>query len=325
MNKNKPFCSINNMLDIKASEAERFTTDYLYPRYWITWLVLTLSFFINILPNSFRARVGSKVGDILYRLNEKRRQIALSNLSLCFKNKSKKEIDTITREYFQNLGRSFLDMSILWWRSSISLRGLCQVENIELLDESLKKGKGVILLTVHSTSLDFGGRSISNYPVISMYKPFRNKFINWLIGRSRCKNDDNAVIFSRDTFPFKTLVKILKKPNIFYYIGDEDLSLKESAFADFFDDRKATLLTIRKLAQLTNCTIIPCINIYDQNLEKYVTYLDNPVPDFPSESPSKDARTINICFERLISRRVNQYMWSLRIFQNREKGKNYPY
>ena len=325
MNKNKPFCSINNMLDIKASEAERFTTDYLYPRYWITWLVLILSFFINILPNSLRARVGSKVGDILYRLNEKRRQIALSNLSLCFKNKSKKEIDTITREYFQNLGRSFLDMSILWWRSSKSLRGLCQVENIELLEESLKKGKGVILLTVHSTSLDFGGRSISNYPVISMYKPFRNKFINWLIGRSRCKIDDNAVIFSRDTFPFKTLVKILKKPNIFYYIGDEDLSLKESAFADFFDDRKVTLLTIRKLAQLTNCTIIPCINIYDQNLEKYVTYLDNPVPDFPSESPSKDARTINICFERLISRRVNQYMWSLRIFQNREKGKNYPY
>ena len=97
MNKNKPFCSINNMLDIKASEAERFTTDYLYPRYWITWLVLTLSIFINILPNSFRARVGSKVGDILYRLNEKRRQIALSNLSLCFKNKSKKEIDTFNR------------------------------------------------------------------------------------------------------------------------------------------------------------------------------------------------------------------------------------
>ena len=39
MNKDKPFCSINNMLNIKASEAERFTTDYLYPRYWITWIV----------------------------------------------------------------------------------------------------------------------------------------------------------------------------------------------------------------------------------------------------------------------------------------------
>ena len=325
MNKDKPFCSINNMLDIKSSEAERFTTDYLYPRYWITWLVLILSFFINILPNSWRANIGAKVGDILYKTNEKRRQIATSNLSLCFKNKSKEEIDLITREYFQNLGRSFLDMSILWWRSSTSLRKSCNVENIELLQRSLKKGKGVILLTVHSTSLDFGGRSISNFPVISMYKPFRNKFINWLIGRSRCKSDDNAVIFSRDNFPFKTLVKSLKKPNIFYYIGDEDLSLKESEFADFFDDRKATLLTIRKLAQLTDCIIIPCINIYDKSSGKYVTYLEDTVTDFPTDSPSKDARTINSCFERLISRSVNQYMWSLRIFQNREKGKNYPY
>ncbi len=325
MSKDKPFCSINNMLDIKPSEAERFRTDYLYPKYWITWIVLILSFFINILPNSFRASIGSKVGNILYRTNEKRRQIALSNLSLCFKNKSEEEIDLITRKYFQNLGRSFLDMSILWWRSSNSLRESCHVENIELLEQSLEKGKGVILLTVHSTSLDFGGRSISNYPVISMYKPFRNKFINWLIGRSRCKIDDNAVIFSRDNFPFKTLVKILKKPNIFYFIGDEDLSPKESEFADFFDDRKATLLTIRKLARLTDCTIIPCINIYEKKSGKYVTYLDNPIMNFPTDSSSKDARTINICFERLISRKVSQYMWSLRIFQNREKGKNYPY
>ncbi len=325
MSKDKPFCSVNNMLDIKSSEAERFTTDYLYPRYWLTWIVLILSFFINILPDSFRVHFGSKLGDILYRINKKRRYIAKSNLSLCFKNKSDREIDDITKEYFQNLGRSFLDMSILWWRSSSSLREACYVENSELLEQSLKKGKGVILLTVHSTSLDFGGRSISNFPVISMYKPFRNKFINWLIGRSRCKIDDNAVIFSRDNFPFKTLVKILKKPNIFYFIGDEDLSLKESEFADFFDDRKATLLTIRKLAQLSDCTIIPCINIYDKNSGKYVTYLDNPIIDFPSESPSKDARTINICFERLISRKVAQYMWSLRIFQNRESGKNYPY
>ena len=277
------------------------------------------------MPDSFRILFGSKVGDLLYRTNAKRRRIAKSNLSLCFKNKSEKEINVITREYFRNLGRSFLDMSILWWRSSDSLRKSCHIENINLLQNSLDKGKGVILLAVHSTSLDFGGRSISNYPVISMYKPFRNKFINWLIGRSRCKNDDNAVIFSRDNFPFKTLVKILKKPNIFYYIGDEDLSLRESEFANFFDDRKATLLTIRKIAQLTDCTIIPCINIYDKTTGKYVTYLDEPVTDFPSDSPSKDARTINLCFERSISRKVDQYMWSLRIFQNREKGKNYPY
>ena len=313
------------MLDIKSSEAERFTTDYLYPRYWLTWIVLILSFFINIMPDSFRILFGSKVGDLLYRTNAKRRRIAKSNLSLCFKNKSDEEIDVITKEYFQNLGRSFLDMSILWWRSSDSLRNSCHVENMHLLKDSLEKGKGVILLAVHSTSLDFGGRSISDYPVISMYKPFRNKFINWLIGRSRCKNDDNAVIFSRDNFPFKTLVKILRKPNIFYYIGDEDLSLKESEFANFFDDRKATLLTIRKLAQLTDCTIIPCINIYDKTTGKYVTHLDEPVVDFPSDSPNKDARTINMCFERLIARKVDQYMWSLRIFQNREKGKNYPY
>ena len=325
MKKEKPFCSLNNPLDYSSQHSERFSIDLLHPRYWLTWAVIFLSFFISLLPNSARVLLGKWLGMIIYYTNKKRRNIVFVNLSMCFKDQSLKDRKNLAKKYFYNLGRSFLDMSILWWRSSQSLYDLCEINNKPILDNILKNGKGVILLTIHSTSLDFGGRSISKYPVISMYKPFRNKLINWMIGKSRCRSDDNAVIFSRDNFPFKSVVQKLKKPNIFYYIGDEDLDTKESEFANFFSDRKSTLISIRKIVDLTNCSVIPCVNLYCPVSKKYITHIDDVLIDFPTKSISHDARTLNRCFEKLILKNKSEYMWSLRIFQTREAGKDYPY
>ena len=325
MIKEKPFCSEKNPLGYLPQQAEKFSYDFIYPQYWLTWIVIFFSLFIGFMPNSFRILLGKGLGMFIYHTNKKRRNIVLVNLSMCFRDQHLNERKTLAKKYFCNLGRSFVDMSALWWRSSASLRKICVIKNTAILDNALRKGKGVILLTIHTTSLDFGGRSISKYPVISMYKPFRNKLINWLIGRSRCKSDDNAVIFSRNNFPYKSVIQNLKKPNIFYYIGDEDLDTKESHFADFFDERKSTLVSIRKMVELTNCSVIPCVNIYSSESDKYITYLGDELINFPTKSVHDDARTLNTCFENMILKNKSEYMWSLRIFQTREPGKDYPY
>ena len=77
-----------------------------------------------------------------------------------------------------------------------------------------------------------------------MYKPFRNRLLNWFIGKSRSKSSDNVVVFPRENFPFKRIIKALKKPNIFYYVGDEDLGSKNSTFSNFFAEQKSTIITI---------------------------------------------------------------------------------
>ena len=109
------------------------------------------------------------------------------NLSLCFKSKTEAELKKIHNEYFKNLGNTIIDMPSLWWRSDKSLQNNCEIINEHYIDNELSKGKGVILLTPHTVSLDFGGRSISRYPIISIYKPFRNKLLNWFVGKASKK------------------------------------------------------------------------------------------------------------------------------------------
>ena len=186
-------------------------------------------------------------------------------MDICFQSFDSEKKSKILKKYFLNLGRTYADLPTLWWRSNNKVQSMIEVRGIENIENELANGKGVIVLTAHSVSLDFGGRSLSKFPIISMYKPFRNKLINWFIGKSRSKSTDNAIVFPRDNFPFKNLVTALKHPNIFYYVGDEDLGLDNSEFADFFDGYKSTLVAIRKICKISKCSIIPVINLFDNS------------------------------------------------------------
>lgn len=321
----KPFLSKNNPLNISQNEAESFSLIYLLPNYWFTWLLIFFSFFITFMPHMFRKILGAIIGVVIMLTNSKRKNIVITNLTLCFKNKSKNQINSICKSYFIYLGQAFIDLPLLWWRSNSYLQKKCEVINKKYIEQELSKNKGVILLAAHSVSLDFGGRSLSDYPIISMYKPFRNKLLNWFIGSSRSKASDNVVVYPRDNFSFRKVIKALKNGVIFYYLADEDLGTENSVFEKLFDETKSTLVSISKVSSLSNSTVLPCINHYCPSSKKYITYIGEPLKNFPSDSLQKDANTINIALEEIISRNLEQYMWSLRLFQTRPGDKKYPY
>ncbi|MBT7236469.1 MAG: lysophospholipid acyltransferase family protein [Gammaproteobacteria bacterium] len=321
----KPFLSKKNPLNLKQKESECFSLMYVLPNYWLTWLLMLFSFLLTFVPQVIRNILGDVVGKIIMFTNSKRRNIVIINLSLCFKDKSKNEINNLCKSYFSYLGRAFIDLPLLWWRSNKTLQDSCQIINKHHIEEELSKGKGVILLAAHSVSLDFGGRSLSEFPIISMYKPFRNKLLNWFIGRSRSKETDNVVVYPRDNFPFRKVIKALKNGVVFYYLADEDLGIENSVFENFFDEKKSTLTSISKISSLSNASVLPCINHYCQESKKYITYIGEPLKNFPSNNLQKDANTINIALEKIILRDIEQYMWSLRLFQTRPAGKRYPY
>ena len=321
----KPFISPNNPLNFNQDKREKFSVMYLLPFYWLAWLLIGFSLILTYTPRPIRMFFGILLGNFIFYFNKKRRNIAEKNIKLCFKALDIHEIQSLSKKYFISLGKIYFDMPSLWWKSNNSLENICAIENIHYINDALNKNKGVILLTAHTVSLDFGGRSISQFPIISMYKPFRNKLLNWFIGKSRSKVTDKSIIFPRESFPFKTLIKSLKKPIIFYYVADEDLGTSNSVFSNFFDEQKSTLVSISKLAKLSGATVIPCINHFSEKDNKYITYVSQPLRQFPSNDINLDARNINNALETLISKNLDQYMWSLRLFQSRPNGKNYPY
>ena len=70
--------------------------------------------FMAIWPLSWLRALGHALGWLLWTLAHKRRGIAQTNLSLCFPEKTKAEINLIARDHFVLFAQSLLDRTWLW-------------------------------------------------------------------------------------------------------------------------------------------------------------------------------------------------------------------
>ena len=316
----KPFISKNNPYSENSSDGEVFSYSYIAPKYWITWIFLGLSFVVANLPCLIRKLLGELIGTLLYKFNYQKKKIININLSHTFKNISNSEINEITKLFFKNLGHMYINLPTLWWKSDDKIQKFIKKQNLQLIDDILSNNQSVILLAPHTLSLDYGGRALSEYNLLSMYKPFKNSLLNWFVGKSRSKDSDKVIVYPRDKKSIKKIIRKMKNPSVLYFLADEDISPEDSIFSKFFDTHKSSLKSVSKLAKITNARVLPCTCHYDINSNCYFFNVMEEIQNFPSENIEQDCLKINGILEKQILMDKAQYMWTLRIYKHREDG-----
>jgi lauroyl/myristoyl acyltransferase len=316
----KPFISKNNPFGESEVNGEMFQFRYLYPKYWLTWSFLASSFLIAYLPKHLRILLGELIGKILYNFGKSKKAIVDINLRLTFNELSSADRVKVSKLFFRNLGHMYINLPLLWWKSDSVLQKVIDKKGLNLIDNYLKKNQSVILLAPHTLALDFGGRALSKYALLSMYKPFKNSLMNWFIGRSRSKDTDKVVVYPRDKLRMKNIIRKMRKPSILYLLADEDISREDSIFSNFFDTQKSALKSVSKLAKITKSKVLPCICTYNIQSHKYFFEVFPELENFPSENLEEDCNKINSVLENQIMVDKVQYMWTLRIYKNRPDG-----
>ena len=318
----KPFISKNNPFGEPKVNGEVFEYKYLHPRYWHTWGFLGLSFFVAYSPKYLRSLFGEIIGRILYNFGKSKRDIVEINMKLTFDELSAEDRVKLSQLFFRNLGHMYVNLPLLWWKRDSSLQKIIDKKGLNLIDSYLQKDQSIILLAPHTLSLDFGGRALSRYDLLSMYKPFKNDLMNWFIGRSRSKDTDKVIIYPRNKIRMKTIIKKMRRPAVFYLLADEDISMGDSLFSNFFDTQKTSLKSVSKLAKITKSKVLPCICTYDIKKHKYCFQVFPVLENFPSDNLQDDCARINTVLERQIMINKMQYMWTLRIYKNRPDGRD---
>ena len=316
----KPFISKKNRFGESEVNGESFEYKYLYPKYWLTWSFLGASFLVAYLPKYPRNLLGDFIGKFLYNFSKSKKAIVEINLKLTFSELSAGDRVKLSKLFFRNLGHMYINLPLLWWKSDIALQKIIDKKGLNLIDSYLQKDKSIILYVPHTLSLDFGGRALSNYDLLSMYKPFKNNLMNWFIGRSRSKDTDKVVIYPRDKIHMKTIIKNMRKPSVLYFLADEDISMDDSVFSNFFDTQKTVLKSVSKLAKITKSKVLPCICTYDIKKHRYHFQVFPELENFPSGNLQNDCAKINSVLEKQIMINKMQYMWTLRIYKNRPDG-----
>jgi Kdo2-lipid IVA lauroyltransferase/acyltransferase len=291
--------------------------DYLAPKFWPSWIGLAIMRILAILPYRSQLFVGKLIGEIFYRLARYRREITQTNIRLCFPELSNNEQEKLVRDNFHSSGISISETAISWWGKEKTLRKLVRFKNIEIINQCLKRGKGIILLGAHYTTLEISGRLFTlEHKFAGSYQKFKNRLFNHITQNAREQIFDQ--LFHRHEI--RQTFRYIKQNNLVWIASDQDANADNCVFSPFFGHLASTQTVPSRIAKVTGAPIIPYISRRLDNGQGYELEFYQPLENFPGDSLEEDATRINKILEELIRKAPEQYLWMHRRFKTRPPG-----
>jgi KDO2-lipid IV(A) lauroyltransferase len=297
----------------------------LAPGHWPTWVGIgLLRVLASLLPMGALYALGGWLGRLAMPFAGRRRGITETNIGLCFPDLPAAERRRLVREHFEALGMAVFEFCLGWWAPDRRLQDRVRVEGLENLRAALERGKGVILLSAHFTTLEIGGRFLAMHgrglPLNAMYRRSDDPVVE-LVLRERRRQQFGEPIGRDDV---RAMLRALRNNEIVWYAFDQNFRSKHAVFAPFFSIPAATNTATSRLAQATGAAVVP---FFTRRLDDGVSYLqriDPALTGFPSGDPQADATRLNGLIEAWVREAPEQYLWSHRRFKTRPPGET-PY
>lgn len=292
------------------------------PRYWPTWAGLGLGRIIAGLPYRLQMGIGRALGRMAFHLARERRRIAATNLALCFPDRDAAERERLLRTHFESLGMGIVETAMSWWTPASRLSELARVEGLEHLQHALERGKGVILLSAHFTTLEIAGRLLALHaPFHVLYRPHKNAAFEAVMRKARELHFERAI--PRDDM--RGFLRSLKSNMPVWYAPDQNYGREHSIFVTFFGVPASTITATHRLARISCAPVVP---FFPERLPDDAGYRLRILPsleDFPGKDEAADTQRINDLIEAEVRRIPEQYLWVHRRFKTRPEPGTSPY
>jgi len=169
------------------------------------------------------------MADLHYRLSFRDRQAVRENLLLILGDT--KDLDRKVREVFHNFAKylvEFFRMPREIDREFIEKR--VSIENLEYLDEAVKRNKGVVLLTGHLGNWELGGvvLGVLGYSTVAIALPHKERPVNDLFNKQRESKGVMVVPARHDAV--RRCIESLKENKIVAILADRDFGGKGESF-----------------------------------------------------------------------------------------------
>lgn len=295
----------------------KFTRTLLHPRYWFTWFGLGVLWLLVQLPYPALRWLGAGLGSLSRRFLKRRESIARRNLELCFPALSPAEHDHLISENFKSIGMALLETGMAWFWPDSRVRKWFDVEGLENLQCAQAKNCGVMVIGVHFTSLELGGRVMGLcQPMMATYRPHNSALMEWVQTCGRMRS--NKAMISRNNL--RGLVSALKKGEAVWFAPDQDYGRNGSSFAPFFAVKEvATTNGTFVIHRLSKSVMLTVTMVRKNDKSGYRLFIMPEMENYPQEEAAA-AAYINRVIESEIMRAPEQYLWVHRRFKTRPVG-----
>ena len=289
------------------------------------YLIAGLLRIVSFLPLGTAQFIGNWAGLLAWKLGGRPRKITDINLEICLPELTKKERQELSRASLAHTGMTALEIPLMWeWPVEKCLGLIKETEGLELVDEALATGKGLILLAPHLGNWELAGLFFSSrYKMAALYSPPHIKeFEDYMI---RVRGRLGSELVRGDRKGLMRLMGILKEGGVAGILPDQSPRGKTNAYAPFFGMDVMTMTLVGKLVQKTGANVLVTYAERLPNGEGFKILVTRAEPGIGAEDTVAGATALNQSVEKVVRMAPEQYQWEYKRMRHRPPGNPNPY
>jgi KDO2-lipid IV(A) lauroyltransferase len=284
---------------------------FFFPKYWITWLGLSVMRAVERLSFPIQRRVGGAIGALLRRLPLGYLRIARRNIALCLPELSELERSELLDRHCDSLGMALCETADTWWSSDERLKSLADIQGLHHLEAALAKGRGAILVGGHFTTIEISTRILGTVvPLNVVYRPMKNELLSHVMFKSFCRHGKPI---PKDDI--RSMVRALRRNEAVWFAPDQSYRNKGAAMVNFFGIPAASNPATSRLARISGATVMTYFGERLPGNAGYRVVIGPAFENFPSADPVEDVERYNRLLEAQVRRVPDQYLWVHRRFK----------
>lgn len=264
--------------------------------------------------------LGNAIGWLMWKLPNRSREVARINLDKCFPELTNAERERLLRESLQQIGKTFTESACAWiWPADKTLHLVKQVEGLEVLEQALASGKGVVGITSH-----LGNWEVLNHfycaqckPII-FYRPPKLKAVDDLLQRQRVQLGNKVAPSTREGII--SVIKEVRKGGAVGIPADPEPSEGAGVFVPFLGTQALTSKFVPGMLAGGKAVGVFLHALRLEDGSGYKVILEAAPEGMYSEDAETGVAAMSAMIEKYVRAYPSQYMWTMKRFKKRPAG-----
>ncbi len=281
---------------------------------------MLISFILRLFPLKFVQRSGKLFGLLFLYILPSRKKVAMNNLTLCFPEEDEKWKRGVVKGVFINLGITLFELLYIPRMKKRLLDKFVSINNYHLVDEALRKRKGVFFLSGHISNWEimaFSYGKIFRRKLNIIVKSQTNNLVNNKVNEFR-ELGGNRIIEVGSSL--REIYSIVKENGIVCFLMDQSANPDYSVYSNFFGQNVATFSGPAKMALKFNTELIFAYPVRQKKYNYLIKVGKINFDDLQGGATDENVQNltdrINQRLEAAIRENPEQWLWIHRRFKH---------
>lgn len=247
----------------------------------------------------------------------KLRRTGLKNLGFAFPQLDTRQHNRIIDGVFQTIARMLVALARFPSFDRTNISEWIGYEGLENYSEAKREGRGILVATAHlgNWELSAFAHALMTEPMNILVRALDNPLIDGVVEERRTSSG-NRLLSKKDAA--RAVLKALKNNEAVGILIDQNTSVSEGVFINFFGKQACAGSAFAKLAHHSNAVVIPGFALWNDATERYVLRFYPRIP--MTGDVEADTQRIHSVFEQIIRESPDQWMWIHRRWKTRPPG-----